>query len=247
MTSSTPGTDTGLEALLTGGCRCLSHKVQNGVKINIKQTAHDLGILHAYTTLRNRFLNLHKTRQEAHTEQQFLSPAQESTLVRWLRYLGRSARPVCKQGIRARAQQLHPDNKMPSRNWVQLFLDRHPKIVLSSATGLDPKRARAFNEPVVNRFFNELTKLVEEFDIPAENIYNMDEKGCGRGGGKKSSQRKYVYSKKQQAWYKQHSANLELITVLKTVCADGDTLKPCFVFPGTSFCPEWFDSDPEVV
>ena len=51
MTSSTPGTDTGIEALLTEGCHCLSHEVQNGVRINIKQTAHDLGILHAYGTL----------------------------------------------------------------------------------------------------------------------------------------------------------------------------------------------------
>jgi hypothetical protein len=233
------------EALITEGCSRLSSAKQNGLKVNIKETARDLGI--SYGTLRNRFLNLCKTREEAHTEQQFLSPPQENTLVRWLRYLGRSARPVSKQGIRTRAQTLHPENTMPSRNWVQLFLNRHPDITLSSATGLDPKRAKAFNEPVVNRFFDKLTKLVEEYDIPDENIYNMDEKGCQRGGGKKGSQRKYVYSRKQRARYKQRSANLELITVLETVCADGEALKPCFVFPGASFCPEWFDDNPEVV
>lgn len=128
-----------------------------------------------------------------------------------------------------------------------MFLNQNPDITLSSATGLDPKQAMAFNEPVVNCFFDELTKLVEEYDIPAENVYNMDEKGCQWDGGKKGSQHKYVYSRKQLARYKHCSANLELITVLETVCANGEALKPCFVFPGASFCPEWFDNDPEVM
>jgi hypothetical protein len=59
--------------------------------------------------------------------------------------------------------------------------------VLSSASGLDPKHAKAFNCPVVNQYFDELTELVESLGIPIKNIYNMDEKGCQRGGGKKSS------------------------------------------------------------
>jgi hypothetical protein len=75
----------------------------------------------------------------------------------------------------------------------------------------------------------------------------MDEKGCQRGGGKKTSRRKYLYSRRQRAKYKHRSANLELITIIEAICADGTELKPGFVFPGTSFCPEWFDSDPDIV
>ena len=59
--------------------------------------------------------------------------------------------------------------------------------MLSSASGLDPKRAKAFNRPVVNRYFDELKELVESHGIPIKNIYNMNEKGCQRGGGKKTS------------------------------------------------------------
>jgi hypothetical protein len=76
------------------------------------------------------------------------------------------------------AQQLHPNNKKPSPNWIYSFLRCHPDIVLSSSSGLDPKQAKAFNKPVVNRFFDELSKIIEEKGIPMENIYNMDEKGC---------------------------------------------------------------------
>jgi hypothetical protein len=154
---------------------------------------------------------------------------------------------MCKKTIRARAQHLHPLHKKPSRNWVYSFLKRHPSVGFSTSSGLDPKRAKAFNEPVVGRFFDKLAELVEKHDIPIENVYNMDEKGVQRGGGKKASRRKYLYSRKQKAKYKHRSANLELITIIEAVCADGTKLKPGFVFSGTARCPEWFDYDDDIM
>ena len=75
----------------------------------------------------------------------------------------------------------------------------------------------------------------------------MDEKGCQRGGGKRSSHRKYFYSRRQHTKYKHQSANLELITIIESICADGTELIPGFVFPGSSFCPEWFENHPDIV
>jgi hypothetical protein len=234
-----------VEELLHKGCCWLAHEKQNGIKINIKQTAVELGV--PYTTLRACFLNIHKSRREGHMHQQFLMPSQEDVLIQWIKHLGSTGRPICKQTIKQRAQILHPAQKRPSRNWVYLFLQRHPDIVLSSPCGLDPKRAKAFNHPVVNHYFDELIALVEALGIPIENIYNMDEKGCQRGGGKRGTRRKYFYSRQQRAKYKHRSANLELITIIEAICADGTNLKPGFVFPGSSFCPEWFENHPDIV
>lgn len=75
----------------------------------------------------------------------------------------------------------------------------------------------------------------------------MDEKGCKRGGGKSNSRRRHFYSREQRARYKPRSANLELITVIEAICADGTELKPGFVFSGSSFFPEWFDNHPDIV
>ncbi|KAJ7787300.1 hypothetical protein B0H14DRAFT_2399676, partial [Mycena olivaceomarginata] len=47
--------------------------------------------------------------------------------------------------------------------------------------GLDPKRAKAFNGPVVGRFFDKLTKTINEHEIPIENVYNMDERSWEEG------------------------------------------------------------------
>ena len=170
-----------------------------------------------------------------------------NVLDKWIDHLGSTACPISKQAIRVCAQHLHPKNKQPSKNWIYHFLKCHPNIVLSKSAGLDPKHAKAFNHPVVNQYFDELTELVEKLGIPLKNIYNMDKKGCQRGGGKKTNRRKYLYSQRQCTKYKHHSTNLELITIIEAICADGTELKPGFVFPGTSFSPEWFDTDPDIV
>ena len=119
---------------------------------------------------------LMKPVQEAHASQQFLIPSQERLLCKWIEHLGATGCPLCKWTIWVRAQHLHLDNKQPSKNWIYAFLKQHLNIVLSSASGLDPKRAKAFNRPVVNQYFDELNELVESQGIPIENIYNMDEK-----------------------------------------------------------------------
>jgi hypothetical protein len=78
-------TRTETEKLLQEGCRRLIREKRNGIKINIKQTAFDLNV--PYTTLRNRFLNSNKPAKEAHASQQFLSPSQETLLVKWIEHL----------------------------------------------------------------------------------------------------------------------------------------------------------------
>jgi hypothetical protein len=37
--------------------------------------------------------------------------------------------------------------------------------------------------------------------------------------------------------------NLELVTIIECVCADGTNLFPAFVFTGKEFAQEWFEVD----
>ncbi|CAK5277525.1 unnamed protein product [Mycena citricolor] len=220
----------------------LAHCCRIGHPAVVSRVAVKFGV--PGTTLSDRWKNRHKSMAEAAAERQFLSPSKERVLLQWATYLGSIGVPLSKKAIRKRAAVIRRDGKKPSRNWVGKFLKRNPDLILSTASGLDPKRAQAFNQPVVNRYFDELTALVEKHGIPMQNIYNMDEKGCQRGGGKKAQRVKYFYSKRQTAKYRHRSANLELITILEAVCADGSTtVLPGFVFPGKEQCPEWFDND----
>ena len=74
----------------------------------------------------------------------------------------------------------------------------------------------------------------------------MDEKGCQWGGRQKqSSQKNFVpYSHHPRYW--QCSVNLELITIIKCVCADGTHILPGFIFAGKEFTPKWFTIDPKI-
>jgi hypothetical protein len=197
-----------------------------------------------YHTLRNRFLGITRPYREAHRSQQLLAPEAERVLVDWILFFSDTSHPLSKRTIRKKAQAIC--GKKPSKTWVYFFLARWPEITLGKPSGLDPKRAQAFNRPVVAHCLEQLDHLIKTYNIKHENIYNMDEKGCQRGGGRKCSSRKYFVPRTRRPRYKQRSANLELVTIIECVCADGTTLQPGFVFQGKEFSPEWFEVDDNI-
>ncbi|KAJ7131322.1 hypothetical protein C8R44DRAFT_665097, partial [Mycena epipterygia] len=60
----------------------------------------------------------------------------------------------------------------------------------------------------------------------------MDEKGIQLGGGRKNRGVKYILSRHARARYRPADSNLELVTVIECICADGSAMKPGFVFQG---------------
>ena len=141
-------------------------------------------------TLCNYFLGISKSPTDSHVDQQLLSPKAEGVLVSWINYLLEAGHPLSKHTIQNKAEAIC--GKRPSHSWTPLFLKHHPEIKLGKSSGLDPKWAQAFNHKVVENYFDLLKKVLEEKDIPWENVYNMDEKGCQWGGGQKTLARKYV-------------------------------------------------------
>ena len=121
---------------------------------------------------------------------------------------------------------------IPSEHWVYGFLARNSRLVLKRLTGLDAVCARNFNPAVVSRHFQVLGDFLEKYDVPLENMYNMDEKGIQLGGGRKLDGTRYLFAWDQQNRVRTQNANLELVTTIECVAADGSSLKPCFVFTG---------------
>jgi hypothetical protein len=126
----------------------------------------------------------------------------------------------------------------------QGFLKRNPDLVVCKASPLDPKRAKCFNETNVLKHFTLLAAFLDEQGIRWRDVYNMDEKGIQIGGGRKNNGQKYFFSRRQWSRYRLKDENLELVTVIKCVSAEGDWLKPGFIFTGKKYCPEWFATEP---
>ncbi|RPD59929.1 DDE-domain-containing protein, partial [Lentinus tigrinus ALCF2SS1-6] len=200
----------------------------------------------SYDTLLRRYKGVTKPRNLAHESQQILTHAQERALVDWLVHLSQIGRPLNKRTVRQKVKRISARHRTPSRKWLSRFLARHKELKLGKPSGLDPKRAQAFNEATVEHHFELLRQVMEEHNIPWAHVYNMDEKGIQRGR-RNGEQEKYILHRSERPMYKLRSANLELVMVIECVRADGESLKPAFIFPGKGFHKEWFDVDPDIL
>jgi hypothetical protein len=80
------------------------------------------------------------------------------------------------------------------------------------------------------------------------NLHNFDEIGIQLGGGCKGTGELFFFAVQDRNKYKIKSDDLELVTILETVCADGtSTVKPCFVFSGVKMCKEWFVEEDDIL
>ena len=96
----------------------------------------------------------------------------------------------------------------------------------------------------VSHHFKLLEEYIEKHDIPWENIYNMDEQTNTARGGRKGTQQKFFFSRSGRANLKIQSGELELVTIVEVVCADGSsTIKPGFIFSGVRMRAEWCEED----
>ena len=165
-----------IEDIIQEGCRILAGQEQPQYTDVCQQLEARHSTIVPYYTLRNRFLGKSLPPRKAHVQQQLLSPEAEKVLVDWIIFLSDTAHPLNKRTIRKKAKALC--GKKPSAGWFYWFLKRWPEIQLGRPSGLDPKRGQAFNRSVVGHHFDLLLQIIQKYDIPVENMYNMDEKGC---------------------------------------------------------------------
>jgi hypothetical protein len=236
------GPDT--EKLIQEACTQLRAQVKPSISGVLREIKARTGVTLPYHTVRNRFIGKHVPPRQAHTSQQLISPEAEMVLVDWITFLSDTGHPLSKRTIRKKAEALC--GKKPSKSWIVYFLRRHSTIKLGKPSGLDPKRAQAFNKPTVHKHFDLLLEIIRKHEIPIECVYNMDEKGCQRGGGRKHTNQKYFVQRSRRPKYRARSGHLELTTIIECVCADGTDLLPGFVFSGKEFAPEWFQVDPGI-
>lgn len=194
-----------------------------------------------YETFRGRYKDLHRSAPCAHKDQQLLDSVTETVLADWMEYLSDIGKPLDNEGLLSVVEEMC--GTRPSYTWIEAFLGRNPHVVLGKPSGIDPKRAQAFNRKTVQDYFQKLCDVLREHGIPPEHIWNIDEKGCQRGGGRKLQKTKYFVPRGRRPRYKLRSANLELFTLIECISADGKSIPPGFVFAGKEFMPEWFVDD----
>ena len=147
----------------------------------------------------------------------------------WIGFRATMAKPLDIQGIQTLASAV--SGKKPGKNWVGQYMKRQPEVCQSRPGSLDPKRAQNFNPSNVAGFYDLLKAIYDVYpDLPAQHIWNMDEKGLQLGGGRKRS-KKYFHLKslKRSKFYRIRSDNLELVTIIECISPACLSIPPAFV------------------
>ena len=61
--------------------------------------------------------------------------------------------------------------------WVQRFLHRYSELASVCPQSIDTIRVQDTSPEWLQQWFDDLEKVIAEYNIKAENIYNMDESG----------------------------------------------------------------------
>lgn len=190
------------------------------------------------STLTARFHG-RKTRQEAHEQERNLTYAAESALVEWIQEMGRRGIPLHASAVAEHASNI--SGERIGEHWVQRFRSRHPELKAKWTTGLEKCRAQSLNHAAVTDFYKTTQEAIKKYNIPEENIYNMDEKGIQLGVGARVLA---LVDRDQKTVQQVEDGNRELVTVIECVCADGTAIHPLVVFKGVRRDLEWGRNNP---
>ena len=178
-------------------------------------------------------------KKKAHESQQKLTRAQEDVLVEWVKVQGRRGVPISPSALADHAAAIAGTSI--GHSWPNRFLGQHPDLKMRWSRSLEKCRANNANPATIRHFYDMYEEVVKEFNIPKENVYNMDEKGIQLGVGKRVTS---IIDRDQKEVYNIEDGNRELVTMIETVCADGSTLPPSAIFKGARINPEWGRTNP---
>ena len=182
------------------------------------------------STLRRRHLAETEPRSVKNSKQQLLTPEQEYELVRWINKETQGHQPPGQLLVADKASSLA--GRRVGVGWVYRFHHRHEDaLVFKNSKPMDRERHLADSYTKYQDYFTYLERKLQEYQVPADQTYNMDEKGFAMGtmnGSKRFFSRKLWERKEVQA-HLQDSLT-EWVTVLACICADGTFLTPGLIY-----------------
>jgi hypothetical protein len=119
-----------------------------------------------------------------------------------------------------------------SESWVTCFINRnHDHLISKWTAGMDALRHKADSGLKYKKYYDLLHGKMHEHDVQPQHTYNMDEKGFMIGV---TGRTKRVFSRQQ--WEQKQvrdtlqDGSSEWITLLATICADGEALPPGLLY-----------------
>lgn len=208
-----------------------------------------------------RRVNGTKSIIEPRTSQQLLSPHEEQALVGWVLRAAATGHPVTHSFLRELAEEIRKP-RVESENtivpplgkdWTNRFMRRNPQLKTAMAQGVEFQRKEVTKE-ILDKWFAEFKRILEEYGIDPENTYNMNDTGfniqrvlfmlifIGFSIGTRGAGCVIVSSSEKQA-YRLQPGRQEWVTVIECICGDGTAISPLIIFKGENLQTAWIPKD----
>ena len=175
---------------------------------------------------------------------------QEIELVQHIKDMETRMYGLTRQDVVSLAYQLavknniaHPfQNEKAGYDWLRGFRQRHPDIALRAPESTSTARARAFNKPVVDKFYATLKCVQEVKNHPSHRIYNVDETGISTVPTKNT--KVFATTGRKQVARVTSAERGETTTAVICMSASGAFIPPMFIFRRVRMKIELLDGAP---
>lgn len=180
------------------------------------------------------------------------SPEQEQELVKHILDFESRMYGLTTRDLRQLAYQLAEKNRIPhpfshvekaaGKDWLSGFRRRHREISLRCPEATSAARARAFNKPVVTKFFKLLKEVYTKYNYAPHRIFNVDETSISTVPGRNSR----ILAKKGSKQVARVTSAERGISTTAVVCvsAAGNFLPPMLIFNRKRMKAELTDGAP---
>jgi DDE superfamily endonuclease len=213
-------------------------------RLSIRQVAKRFGIKES--TLRNAIKNGVPKRPGPPT---VLTEEEERQLAGYCLNMQRLGFGLTKATINVKVLEIlragnrnHPFAKGgPSKDWWHRFMNDHPELSFRVPQALTAARAQRGNPVIVRDHFAKLEKILKDYELAPEQIWNMDETGFNIA----SRLEKVIAKKGARQVHKIAQGNSnEHISVCATISAGGHYIPPLIIYKGVRASAGLLDGSP---
>lgn len=139
--------------------------------------------------------------------------------------------------------QVNGDIQPLSKRWVYNFIHCNPSIASVIGRRIEASCLQGTQLQQLGAFYTHFHSVQTRYNIQQRNVWNMDEMGTALGVCTNNRVLGSSEKQKRGRTYVAGPQNREWVSILETISATGEHIRPCIIFKGKALQTTWFEED----